>query len=112
VRRKSKIPQYPRPHQPPRHALGSAQGPALPPHLQAALVRMAQQPVPCLLCGRCPQVLGVFVPDAPPQWGVPPGWRGSCVYTLCQRCAALPDRADRVEAVLWRERAKAVAQWN
>jgi hypothetical protein len=108
LKRRKTISQRPRPHQRPLQG----PGPPLPPHLQAALARIAQQPVPCLLCGRRPQVLGVFVPDDPQRWGVPGGWQGGCVYTLCEICAARPGQVDQVEALLWRERAKAVARWN
>jgi len=88
----------------------------LPPPLRQAVHRVRKRRPPCLLCGGRGHALGVFVPHDPAQWGIAPGMQGGCVYALCTRCVALPDRADRAEAVLWQHRRQdlleAQAPWN
>jgi hypothetical protein len=85
----------------------------LPPPVRRAAHRARKEHRPCLLCGGRFYTLGIFVPHDPPQWGITPGMQGACVYALCKRCGALPDRA---EGVLWEHRStdlqRARALWN
>jgi hypothetical protein len=57
-----------------------------------------QAPLPCLLCGRPPHVVGLFAPRDPQRFGAPPGKVRLIRYHLCRRCCRLPDRLKRVEA--------------
>lgn len=84
----------------------------LPPRLRALAVRVRQCKPPCLLCQQPYYTLGVFTPYDHQRWGVPPGWLGGWVYTLCERCMALPNREERVEATLWQSRTQTAAPWN
>ena len=83
-----------------------------PPNLRAKVARAHRRKPPCLLCGRACYVVCTFVPPDPQQWGIPEGWQGGCVYTLCKRCLGLPDVQARVEEVLRQGRSKAAAAWN
>jgi len=76
-------------------------------------VRQAQRHRPlCQLCQGASVRIYAFIPTDQAAWGIAPGWQAGCVYGLCRRCAALPDRLALVEAALWRTRAHAVAPWN
>jgi hypothetical protein len=48
--------------------------------LAAALLR------PCLICGRRPDIAGLFIPNDPREWGAPPAKTRMLVYSLCQAC--------------------------
>jgi hypothetical protein len=86
----------------------------LPPPLRRHVLQQLAQPEPCLLCGSSrPAKVGVFVPHAPRRWGIPEGWQGGAVYTLCAGCLQLPDQPAQVEALLWQARQRALsAPWN
>ena len=63
---------------------------------------MSDQPNLCLLCGEPPEVMAVFVPKNPEEFGAPPG--GDYVlYALCGGCADRPDRAEAAENRLLQE---------
>jgi hypothetical protein len=89
---------------------------ALPPPVRQVARRAWKQRRPYLLCGGTQAALGIFVPNDPPQWGIPPGMQSACVYSLCKACMALPDKGDRAEAIVWATRhedlARARAAWN
>lgn len=57
---------------------------------------------PCLLCGASPVHGGVFIPgkSKKKRYGAKPGKERALGYALCERCAGLPDRDERVEATL------------
>ena len=85
----------------------------LPPPLRTLALRARHRPPPCLLCRQPFHALGVFLPNEPQRWGIANGWQGGCVYALCQACLGLPDRGERVEAVLWQDRQRqTTAPWN
>jgi hypothetical protein len=71
--------------------------------LTLAMQRAAHERWPCLLCRAPMHAVGVFVPRDPQAWSCAPGIQAGCVYTLCQACMALPDKADHVEHVLWED---------
>jgi hypothetical protein len=84
-----------------------------PPVLRRRVLQQLAQPDPCLLCGQAARHVGVFVPYVPRRWGIPEGWQGGAVYTLCAGCRQLPDQPARVEGVLWQARQRALsAPWN
>jgi len=85
----------------------------LPAPLRCSVLQQLAQPDPCLLCGQAARHVGVFRPYQLRVWGIPAGWQGGAVYTLCARCLQFPDLHDRVEALLWQARQRAVsARWN
>ena len=53
----------------------------------------------CLLCGRPPARLGLWVPDAASlrRLGVPTGEVRTLIYTLCARCSRQPGAITRAE---------------
>jgi hypothetical protein len=84
-----------------------------PPVLRRRVLQQLAQPDPCLLCQQAARHVGVFRPCQPRVWGIPEGWQGGAVYTLCAGCRQLPDQPARVEALLWQARQRAVsARWN
>ena len=85
---------------------------AFPPTVQAAVSLTYQTKPPCLLCQQPCYRVGIFVPFNPRAYGMPPGWRGGCVYSLCRTCLRLPDLMDRIETLLWQDRGQAAASWN
>jgi hypothetical protein len=88
----------------------------LPPPVRPLVRRARKERRPCLLCQGPFSTIGIFVPADPPQWGIAPDMAAACVYGLCRDCVALPDCADRAEAVLWATRhqdlQRARAPWN
>jgi len=72
-----------------------------PPNVQTAVYQTYRLKPPCLLCDQPCYRVGVFIPTDPQAYGIPPGWRGGCVYSLCLTCLRLPDLMDRIEALLW-----------
>jgi hypothetical protein len=86
----------------------------LPPPLRRHVLQQLAQPEPCLLCGSSrPAKVGVFVPEQPRRWGIPPGYHGAAFYNLCVRCLERPGHLAEVEALLWQARQRAVsARWN
>ncbi len=85
---------------------------SFPPTLWAMVWQAYRLRPPCLLCQKPCYRVGAFIPTEPQAWGIPPGWRGGCVYSLCQTCVQLPDLMACVEALLWQDRAEVVAPWN
>ena len=108
-RRRATIPYQARRQQPGR----GPQVKDLPAPLRCSVLQQLATPDPCLLCGQAARHVGVFRPYQPRVWGIPEGWQGGAVYTLCARCLQFPDLHDRVEALLWQARQRAVsARWN
>jgi hypothetical protein len=57
----------------------------------------------CLICGDHPNVIGVFIPDAPEAWGAPIGKTRLFRYCLCLSCSEKPDKKERVEKIIRNE---------
>lgn len=54
----------------------------------------------CILCGKTPYVIGIFIPDNPTQYGAPINKRRMIRYCLCEECHRKPDAPDRVEKAI------------
>ena len=85
---------------------------SFPPNLRDMVYRTYLLRPPCLLCQKPCYRVGAFIPTDQQAWGIPPGWRGGCVYSLCRTCVRLPDLMARVEKMLWQDRGQAAASWN
>jgi hypothetical protein len=55
----------------------------------------------CLLCGKHPAVIGIFVPDDPRLYGAPAGKSRYVRYCLCDKCKAQADTQEKVEKVIF-----------
>lgn len=63
-------------------------------------LRLARLGDSCLLCGGGPEVIGVFVPHNPRQYGALPGKTRMVRHCLCGVCFQAPDREERVEKII------------
>ena len=54
----------------------------------------------CLLCGREPDTIGIFIPEAPEEFGGIKGKTRLIRYCLCDACQARPDSPQDVEKVI------------
>jgi hypothetical protein len=63
----------------------------------------------CLICGAHPNVIGVFVPEDPIQWGAPTGKTRLIRYCLCKKCKGRPQTPEQVEKILKSELVGGVA---
>jgi len=71
--------------------------------VNAELQRVIDLPKRCILCGTWTRDSGVFEPFKPEAWGARPQKTRYFVYGICQRCQALPDVTQRIEAVLMQD---------
>lgn len=55
----------------------------------------------CLLCGKRPAVIGIFVPEDPRLYGAPAGKSRYVRYCLCENCKAKADTQGEVEKVIF-----------
>lgn len=55
----------------------------------------------CLLCGKYPAVIGIFVPNDSQLYGAPAGKSRYVRYCLCEKCKARPDAQEKVEKVIF-----------
>ncbi len=60
-----------------------------------AAVRVAGRK--CYLCGKPADLVGIFFPDNPQQYGAPAGKARLVIYGLCQTCQETPGTAEAVE---------------
>lgn len=54
----------------------------------------------CLLCGKYPAVIGIFVPNDSQLYGAPAGKSRYVRYCLCEKCKARSDAQGKVEKVI------------
>jgi len=55
----------------------------------------------CLLCGKHPTVIGIFVPNDSQLYGAPAGKSRYVRYCLCEKCKAQSDTRGKVEKVIF-----------
>jgi len=54
----------------------------------------------CIICGAPPEVIGIFKPDEPENFGAPPGKTRFIRYCLCERCRQREDVNIQVEKII------------
>lgn len=73
-----------------------------PDKLMAYMVQKMKErgePLPncCILCGRDPSFLALFIPKNPEAWGGKKDVPRLLLYALCERCEKMPNKAVAVE---------------
>jgi hypothetical protein len=66
-------------------------------------IKDLDKPLPgdhCLICGSDPDMIGVFVPEAPETWGAIKGKTRLFRYCLCRKCHSKPDTPEKVEKII------------
>ncbi len=65
--------------------------------VQKAVEHFRDYPQPCCLCGITGSFVGIFIPDNPQKYGAPENKTRFFVYSLCDNCERLKDKATLVE---------------